>query len=380
MRLGVIGTGHLGQHHARIYRGMAGVALAGIVDTDPRRRFEVATLTGAQAFADWRELLGRVDAVSVVVPTTLHREIALPFIEAGVHVLVEKPIAATVEDASSLVDAARRKNVVLQVGHIERFNQAIRAAERFISDPRYVVADRLAPYSFRSKDIGVVLDLMVHDLDILLEFVKDPVARAEGLGVPVLSRSEDIADARLTFSSGCVADLRASRISLKRMRKIRFFQRTAYVSIDYDSRRVSVFRRSRAVEEGEIDPSKLDPRDLADPQGFVFSSLLDHEEFEMGKGEDALTAELASFIEACRGEHAPVVPGEHGLRAVEVALRIQREIEEYVAREATRAGIPMPDMALRAARGLADARSARLDEDGDEAARPREEELGAESS
>jgi predicted dehydrogenase len=354
MRLGVVGVGHLGQHHARIYRSLPGVTLAAIADTDPRRRFETATKTGAPAFADWRELLGKVDAVSVVVPTTFHREVALPFIEAGVHVLVEKPIAATVEDAKILVDAARARNVVLQVGHIERFNPAIRASERFIQDPRYVVADRLAPHSFRSKDIGVVLDLMVHDLDILLEFVKDPVARAEGLGVPVLSQSEDIADARLTFAGGCVADLRASRISLKRMRKIRVFQRTGYVSIDYDARKVAVFRRSRAVEEGTIDLARLDPRELSDPNGFVFSQLLEMEQFEMDTGEDALSAELTSFVEACRGEHPPVVPGEHGLRAVEVALRIQGEIESYVAREAKRAGIPLPPMAQRAARGLVD--------------------------
>jgi predicted dehydrogenase len=345
MRVGVVGTGHLGKHHARIYRNMPGVKLEAIADSDPARRLEVATLTGARAFADWRDLIGRVDAVSVVVPTTFHREVAIPLIEAGIHVLVEKPLASTADDARAIVEAARGKNTILQVGHIERFNPAIRQAERFIDDPRYVVADRLAPYSFRSKDIGVVLDLMVHDLDILLEFVKDPVARIEGLGIPVLSRSEDMADARITFAGGCVADLRASRISMKRMRKIRFFQRSAYVSIDYDARRVSVFRRSKAVEDETIDASLLDPRELEDPQGFVLAKLLEVEEFEMDKGEDALTAELGSFIEACRGEHAAVVPGEHGLRAVEAALKIQGEIASYVAREAKRAGIPIPDMA-----------------------------------
>jgi predicted dehydrogenase len=292
-------------------------------------------------------MIDRVDAVSVVVPTTGHREIAIPFLEAGKHVLVEKPLAATEEDARAIVDAARRKNVVLQVGHIERFNPAIRAAARFIDDPRYVVADRIAPPTFRSKDIGVVLDLMVHDLDILLEFVKDPVARLEALGVPILSHSEDIADARITFAQGCVADLRASRISMKKMRRIRFFQRTAYVSIDYESRRVSVFRRSKAVEDELIDPTAIDPRSFvgSDLQAFVFANLVETEEFNMDQGEDALTAELGSFVEACRGEHPPVVPGEHGLRVVEVALRIQSEIANYVAKEARRIGMKIPDMA-----------------------------------
>jgi predicted dehydrogenase len=346
MRVGVVGIGHLGQHHARIYRSLPGVTLEGVADTDPKRRFEVGTRLGVRAYEDWRALLDKVDAISVVVPTTAHREIALPFIEAGKHVLVEKPIAATVEDARALVDAARARKVVLQVGHIERFNPAIRAAERFIEDPRYVVADRIAPPTFRSKDIGVVLDLMVHDLDILLEFVKDPVARLEALGIPVLSRSEDMADARITFAQGCVADLRSSRISMKKMRKIRFFQRTAYVSIDYDQRRVSVFRRSKAVEDELIDPTALDPKEMGtDMQAFVFANLIDMEEFAMDQGEDALTVELSSFVGACRGEHAPVVPGEHGLRAVEVALRIQGEIASYVAREARRLGMKMPDMA-----------------------------------
>lgn len=357
MRVGVVGIGHLGQHHARIYRSLPGVELAAVADTDPQRRFEVGTKLGVRAFEKWQDMIDRVDAVSVVVPTTGHREIALPFIEAGKHVLVEKPLAATVADAKAMVDAAKKKGTVLQVGHIERFNPAIRAAERFIEDPRYVVADRIAPPTFRSKDIGVVLDLMVHDLDIVLElagprpaspdeFVKDPVLRLEALGIPVLSRSEDMADARITFTSGCVADLRASRISMKKMRKIRFFQRTAYVSIDYGARRVSVFRRSKAVEDELIDPTTIDPRTLgADLQGFVFANLLETEEFAMDQGEDALTAELGSFIEACRGLHAPVVPGEHGLRAVAVALRIQAEIAGYVAKEARRLGMKMPDMA-----------------------------------
>jgi predicted dehydrogenase len=345
MRVGVVGIGHLGQHHARIYRTLPGVELAAVADTDPQRRFEVGTRLGVRAFESWRDMIDRVDAVSVVVPTTFHREIALPFIEAGKHVLVEKPIAATVADAKALVDAARARGTVLQVGHIERFNPALRAAERFIEDPRYVVADRIAPPTFRSKDIGVVLDLMVHDLDILLEFVKDPVARLEALGIPVLSSTEDMADARITFANGCVADLRASRISMKKMRKIRFFQRTAYVSIDYDQRRVTVFRRSKAVEDALIDPTTIDPREHgADLQAFVFANLLEHEEFAMPQDQDALTAELTSFVEAARGEHAPVVPGEHGLRAVEVALRIQAEIGGYVEREARRLGMKLPDV------------------------------------
>ena len=348
MRVAVIGVGHLGQHHARIYRSLPGCELVGICDPDPRRRFEVATRTGVRAYADPKELLGKVDVVSVVVPTTLHRAVATPFLEAGVHVLCEKPLAATAEDARALVEVARASGAVLQVGHIERFNPAIRAAERFIEDPRYIVADRLSPFSFRSSDIGVVLDLMIHDLDIVLELVNDPVASLEAIGVPVLSPAEDIADARIRFAGGALADLRASRVSTKRMRKIRVFQRSAYLSIDYDARRVSVFRRTKDVESGALDPLTIDPRGLSDLQGFVFSRLLELEEFAMDQGEDALSVELASFLGACRGEHAPVVPGEHGARAVEVAVKIMATIKAYVRREAERAGVAVPAFALSA--------------------------------
>jgi predicted dehydrogenase len=338
----VVGVGHLGQHHARIYRALDGCDLVAIADTDPRRRWEVSTKTGARAFENPLDLIGKVDAVSIVVPTTLHRKIAEPFLDAGVHVLVEKPIAATAADARALVEHANAKKAVLQVGHIERFNPAIREASKFIQDPRYIVADRLSSFSFRSGDIGVVLDLMIHDLDIVLEILRDPIASLEAFGVPILTASEDIADARLHFQNGAIADLRASRVSTKRMRRIRVFQRSSYISLDYDSRRVSVFRRRENVESGAFDPLTVDPRALQDVQAFVFSNLIDHQVFEMDQGEDPLTAELKSFIEACRGEHPPEVPGEHGARAVEAAVLIIDTIKEYVRAEAARAGVPIP--------------------------------------
>jgi predicted dehydrogenase len=286
-------------------------------------------------------MIGRVDAVSIATPTVTHLELGLRFIEAGVHVLVEKPMASTSREAEELVSAARRKGVVLQVGHIERFNPAFKAAKEVVNDPRYIVADRLSPYSFRSRDIGVVHDLMVHDLDIILEFVGDDVASLEAIGIPVLSHTEDMVDARLRLRNGALADVRASRVSMKKMRKIRLFQSDGYVSIDYGGNSLSIFRKSDAFRRGDIDPQTLDPTGLDDPFKFVFGQLLDVQEHSL-TSTDALRDQLASFLEACRGEHPPVVPGELGLRAVRLADRIQAEVQYYLAREADRAGIQLP--------------------------------------
>ncbi|MCA8921346.1 MAG: Gfo/Idh/MocA family oxidoreductase [Planctomycetes bacterium] len=341
LRVGVIGVGPMGMGHVRHYRALEDCDLVAVVDRDPARRAEAATLSGAQAFASVEEILDRVDAVSIASPTITHTEVALKCIEAGIHVLVEKPLAQSEALARQIVDAAAAKGVTLQVGHIERFNPAFSAAKEVVNDPRYVIADRLSPYSFRSRDIGVVFDMMIHDLDIIFEFLDDEVASFEALGIPVLSPSEDMCDVRLRFKGGAIADVRASRVSMKRMRKFRLFQSDGYVSIDYGQRSISTFRMSDKVRSGELDPLTVDPSQLEDPFGFVFGEMLDVEEYSM-ESKDALRAELRSFLDACRGLHPPEVTGEDGLRAVRLADQIQIAVQEYLAQEAARAGIQLP--------------------------------------
>lgn len=341
LRVGVVGVGPMGQGHVKHYRTIPGCELVAISDMDAARRAETAVKSGAMAFAEPKDLIGRVDAVSIATPTVTHLDIALRFIDAGVHVLVEKPMAASSREAEEIVAAARRKGVVLQVGHIERFNPAFKAAKAVVNDPRYVICDRLSPYSFRSRDIGVVHDLMIHDLDILLEFMHDDVASLEAIGIPVLSHTEDMVDARLRLRNGALADVRASRVSMKKMRKIRMFQSDGYVSIDYGANSLSIFRKSEAFRSGAIDPETIDPRALEDPFKFVFGQLLEVAEHSL-TSTDALRDQLTSFLEACRGEHPPEVTGEDGLRAVRLADRIQSEVQHYLAREADRAGIPVP--------------------------------------
>ncbi|MGE0713673.1 MAG: Gfo/Idh/MocA family protein [Planctomycetota bacterium] len=341
LRVGVVGTGPMGQGHVKHYSGLAGCELVAVVDQDPRRRADAALKSGARAFADPRELIGRVDAVSIATPTTSHRELACMFLEAGVHALVEKPMAESVEAAEAIIRAAESSGAVLQIGHIERFNPAFRAAKEVVSDPRYVIADRLSPYAFRSMDIGVVLDLMIHDLDIVLEFLDDEVVSLEAIGIPVLSKTEDMCDARLRFKGGAIADIRASRVSMKRMRKIRMFQRNAYLSIDYQANSISIFKKSPAYEQGELDPTKIDVTQLEDPYGFVFGQLLDVAEHSI-TSSDALRDELQSFLAACRGEHPPEVTGAHGLRAVRLAEQIRQTVNTYLRKEADRAGLALP--------------------------------------
>lgn len=341
LRVGVVGVGPMGQGHVKHYKGLAGCELVGVVDPDEKRRGETAIKHGCMSFAEARELVGRVDAVSIATPTTTHLDLVLMFLQAGVHVLVEKPMAPSSAAAEEMVAAAKKAGRILQVGHIERFNPAFKAAKEVINDPRYVVADRLSPYSFRSRDIGVVLDLMIHDLDIILEFLDDDVVNLEAIGIPVLSRTEDMCDARLRFRNGALADVRASRVSMKKMRKIRLFQSDGYVSIDYGANSLSIFRKSEKFRSGELDPETLDPRGLEDPFGFVFGQLIQLQELSL-TSTDALRDQLASFLEACRGEHPPVVPGEDGLRAVRLADRIKREVDHYLAKEAERAGIELP--------------------------------------
>ncbi len=338
LRVGVVGVGHLGQHHARVYAQTPGVELAGVADKRIERAREVAARHGVRAFGEPADLVGRVDAVSIATPTEFHHAIAKIYLEAGVPVLVEKPMCKTVAEARDLVEVARRKGVPLQVGHIERFNPAVVAIRPRIEDPRFISCDRISPFSFRSSDVGVVLDLMIHDLDIALHFARSPVVDVEAVGVPVIAKTEDVAHARLRFASGGMAVLTASRVSIKKMRKIRVFQRSGYISLDYEAKQALVYRKRPGFEFGEADLAAIDstmpPEAL---QALVFSQFIELEELSMEAAEP-LRLELESFVASVRSGREPEVSGEAGLTAMEVADRIVASLNENLA--AAREGHP----------------------------------------
>ncbi len=300
MRVGVIGVGHLGRHHARILSNLDEVQLVAVADTKGDRAEQVGGPLGARATRDARDLLDQVDAVTIAVPTEAHAQVALPFLERGIPVLVEKPLARTLAEADRMIAAACASGATLAVGHTERHNPAVRAATTVVSRPRFIEVHRLGTFPERSLDIDVVFDLMIHDLDIVLSFVPSDVEAVEAVGVPVLTDRVDIANARLRFADGCIANLTASRISRDRVRKIRFFQPDTYVSIDYAQQEVEVYRLVRG--DG--------PR--PDIQGGPMS--VEHEE--------PLRREMIDFVAAARNGGQPAVTGEQGRRALAVATRI----------------------------------------------------------
>jgi predicted dehydrogenase len=271
LRVAVIGVGHLGRHHARILSALEGVELVAVVDTNTERAAAAAAGTGAPALADYREVLDAVDAVSIAVPTELHRDIALPFLQTGVSALVEKPIARSLDEADELVAAAKASGAVLGVGHTERYNPAVAAVLPLVTSPRFIEVHRLGAFPDRSLDIDVVFDLMIHDLDIILALVRSDVVSIDAVGVPVLTSKYDIANARLRFASGCIANVTASRISKERVRKIRFFQPDAYISIDYAAQEVEGWRQDamERVVEGALPVERDEPlrREIADCAG-----------------------------------------------------------------------------------------------------------------
>ncbi len=300
LRVAVVGVGHLGKHHARILSTLPDVNLIGVVDTNRPRADEIAAAHGTKALYDARELAGRVDAVTIAVPTERHLEIALPFLEAGVPVLVEKPMARSLAEADAMIAAALRAGVVLAVGHTERFNPAVETARPLLVDPRFIEVHRLGTFPERSLDIDVVFDLMIHDLDVVLSLVAADVTSIEAVGVPVLTGRVDIANARLRFANGCIANITASRISRDRVRKIRFFQPMAYLSIDYAAQKIELWKLVKgqsavpSIQGGEIDVPNEEP----------------------------LKRELADFVDAVVSRRAPLVTGEQGRRALALAQQI----------------------------------------------------------
>jgi predicted dehydrogenase len=324
-RVGVVGVGHLGRQHARVWKELG--VLAAVCDVLPERAAEVGAALAVPSFADYRELLGRVDAVSVAVPTSEHHAVARAFLERGVPALVEKPLAQTVEQAEDLCRLARARGAALQVGHVERFNPAVTAVLDVIRRPRFIEAHRLSPFRFRSPDIDVVLDLMIHDLDIVLHLVPSPLTRVDAVGTSLLFGKEDIANARLEFEDGCVANLTASRISDKTMRKIRVFSEDAYVTVDTLAKEAWIYRTTPQLAEAL---ARL-PRDrdltLADlaqiPKEFYSIREVPLPD------EEPLARELRSFLECVRDGREPVVPGEHGVRAMRAAETVLAEMRAH---------------------------------------------------
>jgi predicted dehydrogenase len=314
-RVGVIGAGSLGFHHIRILRDLPGIRFCGFVESRPERSAEVVEQLGVKSHATLAELLEASDAVVIVVPTPAHFAVASEAIEKGRHVFIEKPITTTLEEADALLALAAKRGVIVQIGHIERFNRAVRAALPFVSKPRFIDSERLAPFSPRGSDVAVVLDLMIHDIDLLLTLVGSPAKDIAAVGVPVLTPMLDIANARVTFTSGAVANITSSRISRERKRKIRIFQQSGYLSLDLAAGTGDFFRL-----KSDIDPSSVRtaPVDIA---AFVDRIPLDAPEGE------PLKLELESFVAALAGEGPVVVTGEDGRLALGVALRIVTEIE-----------------------------------------------------
>ena len=301
IRVGVVGVGHIGKNHARIYAEAESVEFTAIFDSDPATAAQIAEQYQVRVASSLAEFADLVDAASVATPTNTHHAIARSLLETGKHLLIEKPIAEAAAQASELAQLAQQRRLVLQVGHVERFNPVLGALEARLTHPRFIEAHRLSPFPNRSTDIGVVLDLMIHDLEIILHLVRSPVQTIDAVGVPVLSRREDIANARIRFENGCVANITSSRISPERMRKIRVFQEDAYLSLDYQNQTGEIYRKAAGgIERAEVEIEKEEP----------------------------LKRQILSFIECARTGLQPKVSGFEATAALELAVEITKRIAE----------------------------------------------------
>ncbi|MBI5596142.1 MAG: Gfo/Idh/MocA family oxidoreductase [Elusimicrobia bacterium] len=321
LKIGVIGAGRMGALHARVLGKHPGYELVGVADTNQWRAQIAAWRAGTMPYRDHNDLLGKVDALVIAVPTEFHFDVGMAALEAGKHVLIEKPIAATVEQAKALLAKSEEKKVQLQVGHVERFNPAVLGAIPHIREPRFITVERLGPYDPRVAGIGVVLDLMIHDLDILLTLVGSEVESLEALGASLFAKHEDIANVRVRFKNGCVADLTASRISIKRCRKIRIFQESSYISLDYLNASLNIYKRKKpeikSLKDVEIITPKLDKT-------------------------EPLRVELDHFRDCIVHDRKPWTSGEHGLEALALALQIAEELERYELSHHTRQSAFLP--------------------------------------
>jgi len=301
VKVAVIGVGHLGRQHARLYAELDGVELVGVVDILQPRAQEIAGLYKTTPFTDYHDILGKVDAVSLAVPTTEHARLGVDLLDRGIDVLVEKPIASSIEEARVLIEASARNKRILQVGHVERFNPVVAAARKAATRPQFFEIHRLAEFTRRSLDIDVVLDLMIHDIDIVLSLVPAAVREVRAVGIPILSQRADIANARVEFEDGCVANLTASRVSFEKTRKLRFFQPHDYISVDYASQTGTMV----SLRMGNVTVNPLEP-----------------------VNQEPLKVELRAFVDCVEKREKPEVSGEDGLRALELAMRINAAIAE----------------------------------------------------
>jgi predicted dehydrogenase len=309
LRAGVIGVGYLGKFHAQKYAGMQGVELIGVADIDPTCANRVAAECACRPFTDYKQLLPLVDAVSIVVPTVHHHRVALDCIAAGVDVLLEKPMTVTLAEADDLIDSAEQKNLILQIGHLERFNAAVQAMEPFLTTPVFIESSRISTFKKRGVDVDVVLDLMIHDIDIILNIVKSPLKIIHTVGAPVVTGSTDIANARLIFENGATANVTASRISRTNIRKMRIFQPGSYINVDFANKKVMTIHLT-----DEILASGMPRQEVA------VETFADH---------DALKSEIEHFLENVRNRTRPSVSGYEGRRALGVALQVISQITEH---------------------------------------------------
>lgn len=299
LKVAVIGTGYLGSIHAKIYKEIRNCELVGVCEIDPKRLKEITRQLKVPGYADYTQLFDKVDAVSIVVPTKLHYKVAEDFLKHGIPALVEKPFTVNLTEADLLIEIAKKQNLILQVGHIERFNSAFEATQKIVREPKFIECHRLGPFPNRSLDVGAVLDIMIHDIDIILGLVISPVKKIDSVGINVLTQLEDIANARITFENGCVANLTASRVSDEVMRKIRIFQENTYISLDYKDAKACVYRK---------DGPKITKENLPIER------------------EQPLQKELQSFVNCVLEHKEPIVSGTVAREALRVALEIQNQI------------------------------------------------------
>ena len=328
LRVAVVGVGHLGQNHARVLSAISGVDLVAVADSRLEQARAVAERNKTTAVADYRELVGRVDAVSVAVPTSLHREVAGAFLEQGISTMVEKPLATSLQEAEALVALAKATGAVLQVGHIERFNPALSALEALPMRPQYIAAERLSTYTFRSTDIGVVLDLMIHDIDLVLSWNPTPVRTVAAVGISVFGGHEDVANARIEFEDGCVANLTASRASYQAVREMRLWSSEGYAALDFAKKVGTLIRPSDQLRRGELELGGVDLSAPASVREHLFGKVLRVDEVKL-EGREPLALELEDFINAVSTGTRPRVDGDDALRAMRVADQVLQCVNSH---------------------------------------------------
>jgi predicted dehydrogenase len=328
LRVGVVGVGHLGQHHARILAAMRDVELVAVVDSRAGQAESVAARCGTKALTEFEPLFELVDAVTIAVPTFLHRQVAGPFLDRGIATLVEKPLAGSLADAERLAHQARAGDAVLQVGHIERFNPALTALDAISLRAKYVSAERLSTYTFRSTDIGVVYDLMIHDIDLVLSLIPAPVRSVSAVGVCLFGEHEDVADARIEFEDGSVANLTASRASYASIRKMRIWGVEAYASLDFAAKQATLVRPSDQLKDGRLELDGVDLTRPAAVKEHLFGKVLRVDQVKPEGGEP-LALELENFVRAARRIERPRVGGEDAVRAMRLASQIIRSLESH---------------------------------------------------